>query len=423
MCVMFNDSDDFNIASILERQLIYAFNFDEDEEDSTFGVYTIEEYSNKLRSYKPEFLEGALIVHSWEDITLYCGYKNISRKHFNIPVIIADDVKSCIYMFRDCEAFNQSVVIPTGVTDCIGMFRGCKNFNQSIVIPEGVIDCTDMFMGCIKFNQSIKLPKTLVRCKGMFEDCIGFKQDVIVYDCLEELVDKSGLHISHIVPGFDISKHKNRSIFHHWVYEYRESESESPIVGDKETVIIRSRADIIEWCKNHSIAIEDFNQPVTIPEGVISCKDMFYNCKHFNQLVTIPSTVKNCNGMFAGCVRFNQPVEIPIGVETCVCMFYNCKQFDQPIVIPNTVKDCSYMFYGCEEFYYNLDVPKEVETFFWIVEGCSVGTIYFYGKHPTCTYVGCGAHHIRSDIDSADDGDDYDDVVNRLFLDITNLFN
>lgn len=151
-----------------------------------------------------------------------------------------------------------------------------------------------------------------------------------------------------------------------------------------EKLIVRSRNDIIAYCAQHDILMEDFNEPVTIapdadveglfnnctsfnqpvaiPSGTIkSCRAMFFRCKSFNQQITIPTGVTNCTAMFMGCTGLNQPIIISEGVEDCNNMFTNCLSFDQEMVIPTSANNLSGMFTDCVNLNSPISILPKVE--------------------------------------------------------------
>lgn len=164
-----------------------------------------------------------------------------------------------------------------------------------------------------------------------------------------------------------------------------------------EKLIVRSHKDIIVYCAQRDILMEDFNEPVTIapdadveglfnnctsfnqpvaiPSGTIkSCRAMFFRCKSFNQQITIPTGVTNCVAMFMGCTSLNQPIIIPEGVEDCNNMFTNCLSFDQEMVIPTSVNNLSGMFTNCVNLNSPISILPKVEltkrTARYMFQGC-----------------------------------------------------
>ena len=160
-----------------------------------------------------------------------------------------------------------------------------------------------------------------------------------------------------------------------------------------EKLIVRSRKDIIVYCAQRDILMEDFNEPVTIapdadveglfnnctsfnqpvaiPSGTIkSCRAMFFRCKSFNQQITIPTGVTNCVAMFMGCTSLNQPIIIPEGVEDCNNMFMGCTSLNQPIIIPEGVEDCNNMFTNCLSFDQEMVIPTSVNNLSGMFTNC-----------------------------------------------------
>lgn len=115
-----------------------------------------------------------------------------------------------------------------------------------------------------------------------------------------------------------------------------------------ETVIVKSKKDIEEYCKANGIQLEDFNQPVSIPDDVKICWYMFKGCKSFNQPVEIPNTAEDCMEMFINCESLNQAVSIPEGVVNVMGMFYNCSSLESPIKLPESATNIVQVFKGCK---------------------------------------------------------------------------
>ena len=83
-----------------------------------------------------------------------------------------------------------------------------------------------------------------------------------------------------------------------------------------------------------------FNQPITIPNNIISISDNFLNgCYAFNQSITIPESVTSIGGSFLyGCQSFDQLITIPESVTSIGGSFlYGCYSFNQSLIIPNSV--------------------------------------------------------------------------------------
>lgn len=129
-----------------------------------------------------------------------------------------------------------------------------------------------------------------------------------------------------------------------------------------EKLIVRSHKDIIVYCAQHDILMEDFNEPVTIaPDADV--EGLFNNCTSFNQPVAIPSgTIKSCRAMFFRCKSFNQQITIPVGVTNCEAMFMGCTSLNQPIIISEGIEDCNNMFTNCLNFDQEMVIPASVNN-------------------------------------------------------------
>lgn len=91
--------------------------------------------------------------------------------------------------------------------------------------------------------------------------------------------------------------------------------SEDSISSSSTPLIITCHQDIMVYCEKHGISLVEFNQPVIIPDGVVSCRGMFDGCSSFNQPVAIPDGVYNCDNMFKDCLSLNQIITMPEGLK------------------------------------------------------------------------------------------------------------
>jgi hypothetical protein len=108
----------------------------------------------------------------------------------------------------------------------------------------------------------------------------------------------------------------------------------------------------LEFCYN-------FNQPLTIPNNVISMAYTFYQCYNFNQPINIPSSVVTLAQTFGGCNNFNQPIDIPNNITNMFGTFWNCSNFNQPISIPDNVTNMAHIFWNCNSFNQPINIPNK----------------------------------------------------------------
>jgi len=89
-----------------------------------------------------------------------------------------------------------------------------------------------------------------------------------------------------------------------------------------------------DYCSEHIIDIEEFNEPVEFNPTVKNISWFFNRCSKFNQPVLIPDEVINCEGLFYECHAFNSPVTFnPTKTKKILtrAMFESCESFNQPI--------------------------------------------------------------------------------------------
>lgn len=135
-------------------------------------------------------------------------------------------------------------------------------------------------------------------------------------------------------------------------------------------LVISSRKDLDEYCKDKHITRYEFNEPVRIADGTEDCSHMFENCSKLNQKIVMPDSVIYCEYMFANCKDFNQPVEISKNAQLCCKMFLNCESLNQDVNISNSVYDCSWMFKGCKHLDKTVTIPDSVENCYGMFYKC-----------------------------------------------------
>ena len=154
-----------------------------------------------------------------------------------------------------------------------------------------------------------------------------------------------------------------------------------------EGLIINKPEDYHTYVENMSGMLSgchNFNQPITIPNGVTDISGLLSNTGSmalrggyidrvkqqgvvslgigFNQPITIPNSVTNMVGAFGGTIyrvednnnfysavstsKFNQLITIPNSVTNMASAFALTGNFNQPITIPDSVTDISYIFIG-----------------------------------------------------------------------------
>jgi hypothetical protein len=131
--------------------------------------------------------------------------------------------------------------------------------------------------------------------------------------------------------------------------------------------------DPMKYCTNMACTFYNcfnFNQPVTIPNGVTNMMGTFLGCNSFNQPVTIPNSVTNMVETFMGCYRFNQPVTISNSVTNMVETFMGCYRFNQPVTIPNSVTNMVETFMGCSPFNQPVTISNSVTNMVETFMGC-----------------------------------------------------
>ena len=148
--------------------------------------------ANRHKTYSLDHSSGTLTVYSCTGVHDFCIDNGINPDKFDYPVIIADSVTDCSFMFIGCASYNQPVVIPNSVINCECMFLGCTSYNQSTVIPDSVINCISMFEVCTSYDQPIIIPNSVTDCERMFCDCVALDQNIVIPDSVIRRVSMFG---------------------------------------------------------------------------------------------------------------------------------------------------------------------------------------------------------------------------------------
>lgn len=116
------------------------------------------------------------------------------------------------------------------------------------------------------------------------------------------------------------------------------------------SLVIKSKNTITDYCMINGISREDFNVPVIISPSLTDCSKLFKDCITFNQKVIIPNGVIDCTEMFENCKEFNQQVVVPDSVLHCAGMFDGCVSQNRTVhmkkteLSPLSFRDCKLVY-------------------------------------------------------------------------------
>ena len=86
----------------------------------------------KSDSYKATYSYTACLVGGSEPVQTSASA--INNTSFNYPLIIGNNVVSCIDMLNGCTSYNQPLTVPIQVTDCANMLYNCTNMGANVYI-------------------------------------------------------------------------------------------------------------------------------------------------------------------------------------------------------------------------------------------------------------------------------------------------
>lgn len=136
------------------------------------------------------------------------------------------------------------------------------------------------------------------------------------------------------------------------------------------------RKSILGYCSKNNISLQDFDEDVTVIDGVIDASYLLANCESFNSKVYLPDSVQKLDYAFYQCFNFNQPIRIPANAMRCTFMFYECYGFDQKLSLPETLADAYKMFYGCVSLTQQFKIPEDLEHYDLMLVDCPAQVTY-----------------------------------------------
>lgn len=199
------------------------------------------------------------------------------------------------------DAITNSVTIGDNIKYCGNLFSSASSFNVPVTIGNNVTSCLYMFYGARNFNQPIDIPDSVENCLGMFRSCNNLNRYVNF--------------------GNNITTCNN----------------------------------MFEGCSIYAPSPSEVGR-IDIPDSVLYCCSMFYNCKKYDRLTTIGKNVRNCHDMFAFCTSFGTDIYFMGNKVTFVGgMFRNCNNslrknlhFNSTLnsIFNNTQQMYSLVYYG-----------------------------------------------------------------------------
>ena len=277
--------------------------------------------------------------------------------NFNKPLTLSSNVKDASRMLYECSFFNQPITFSEGIENLSYAMHYCSNFNQPVVIPASAKDTSQMLQSCYNFNSSVTFEGYPENTYGMFRSISNDITDRIVFNNLEACTnDAGGIMVGY---GYSINLPKT---FKALSYTFAET-------GPNVNVNLAEFENLESLNYTFRYSQCNFENGITIPEGVTSMVETFANSS-INHEVVLPESVVNISGLFMGTQNFNYPVTIPNNVKDASNLFFGTSNFNQPITLPNGLINAANMFQQTGKFNQNVNVPESVTDISGMFGGC-----------------------------------------------------
>lgn len=290
-------------------------------------------------------LDGdTLIVYNHTGVKRYCRENNTRVAEFNMKVVVHEtvtdcrflfsgcksltitpelhpNIKYCSHMFKCCYSLKDVPEIPSGASDCDTMFADCHELVTAPAIPEGVVDCSRMFLGCSNLKYGTDIPASVKNASGMYRHCRNLVNTLCnkskVSLSMADFLCTPGLY-SDTLKCYAASGVKFEAI-------------RTDLMDSDNLVLVQDNNSVKKWCKEHDVAIEEFNLPIVFMPGITDCSNLLEGASKFNQEVTIPTSVTNVTRMFAGCGQLQRVNTYCTHWERYEDVFTGCYSLDPSI--------------------------------------------------------------------------------------------
>ena len=114
----------------------------------------------------------------------------------------------------------------------------------------------------------------------------------------------------------------------------------------------------------------NIEEPVIIPDGVVSTNSMYSDCKHLVNGSVVPDTVRDQSFMYDGCDSLVSVPNFSKNAENLTATCANCGNLKHLPVIPGTAKDCDSIALNCKSIEGNIKIENGVEDISYGFAGC-----------------------------------------------------
>lgn len=212
----------------------------------------------------------------------------------NQEVIIPEETKYIVGIFKNCYNFNQNVIIPDSVLKIVNdygdnsMFANCWNFNSNVVIGNNVSSASYLFNNLQNFDANVTFGSGLRDLSYMFNNCQKFNQLITV-------TSEAGW-----IPNSMLSNCQN--------FNSQIRIKGLPSGSECQTGDIENVPKILYHCNN-------FNQSIKYIDGTDLGTNELMSLVHYSGYngtgLGIPEGIVNAQNWFKDLYRFNQDVIIP----------------------------------------------------------------------------------------------------------------
>lgn len=93
----------------------------------------------------------------------------------------------------------------------------------------------------------------------------------------------------------------------------------------------------------------NIEEPVTIPEGVVSTNGMYSGCQNLVKGSVVPDTVKDMSFMYDGCKSLKTIPNFSNNATDLSCVCANCSNLESLPEIPGSARNCDSIALNCEK--------------------------------------------------------------------------
>lgn len=239
-------------------------------------------------------------------------------------------------------SFNQELNLPNGLKTIGASFMAyCTGFNSPVNFNDELEAIGSSFLyNCSSFNSAINFNYRLRTIDSSFlGGCTKFDQEIIVHNDLMSLGTAFLTGCSSFNSRINVTEHLQTFVPNSFL---------ANCTKFNQSIVLRDTITSIgdNFISSGITSSSVFNQPLTLPLGLLSIGKEFLCGTAFNQPIDLPDSIKTIGGYFLSCTNFNQPLTLPSGITSIENSFLATSDFNHPLTIPEGVISIGTNFLG-----------------------------------------------------------------------------